>query len=140
MSLQNRWNILKDKDAGLPSFRILYPNIPNADLWFKQNILSSKEGEKLLKSLEEYDKERLRKIQIEKTRAYKKDQWAEVRKRRNIILQSTDWSQLADAPIDSAKKKAYRNYRQYLRDIPILYVRPVGVNIVSFEEFVKGAR
>lgn len=37
---------------------------------------------------------------------------------RNSILKDTDWTQLADAPLDSNQKKLYRKYRQYLRDLP----------------------
>lgn len=140
MSLQERWNILKSKDAGLPAFRELYPNIPNAELWFKQNVLSSKEGELVLKSLEEYDKKRLKQIDIEKTRKIKKDPWIHIRTERNSLLHNTDWTQLADAPIESKTKKLYREYRKYLRDLPILYPKVSKVNIVNFKDFTKGIR
>jgi hypothetical protein len=36
---------------------------------------------------------------------------------RSQILLATDWSQLADAPIDAATKLKYSTYRQALRDI-----------------------
>jgi len=38
-----------------------------------------------------------------------------VRSRRNALLQSSDWTQVADAPVDQA---AWAAYRQSLRDIP----------------------
>lgn len=41
---------------------------------------------------------------------------AKVRKQRNEILSSTDWTQIADAPVDQA---AWANYRQSLRDITL---------------------
>lgn len=39
----------------------------------------------------------------------------EVRKQRNNILADSDWTQVADAPVDQA---AWATYRQSLRDIP----------------------
>lgn len=41
-------------------------------------------------------------------------QWTEVRAERNARLAACDWTQLADAPVDAAK---WRQYRQALRDI-----------------------
>lgn len=42
----------------------------------------------------------------------------EARAERNKLLADTDWTQVLDAPIDSATREAYRTYRQALRDIP----------------------
>lgn len=39
---------------------------------------------------------------------------AELRNQRNTLLAQTDWTQLADAPVD---KEAWATYRQDLRDI-----------------------
>lgn len=39
----------------------------------------------------------------------------QVRAQRNDLLKSSDWSQLADAPVN---KQAWATYRQELRDIP----------------------
>jgi len=41
-------------------------------------------------------------------------QWAVIRSQRNQMLKDTDWTQLADAPVDSLM---WANYRQELRDI-----------------------
>lgn len=40
---------------------------------------------------------------------------AQVRAQRNILLADCDWTQLADAPVDSA---VWAVYRQELRDVP----------------------
>lgn len=40
--------------------------------------------------------------------------WATLRARRNAILSETDWTQMPDAPVDTA---AWANYRQALRDM-----------------------
>jgi hypothetical protein len=41
-------------------------------------------------------------------------QSASARKRRNKLLSASDWTQVADAPVDKA---AWATYRQELRDI-----------------------
>jgi len=41
-------------------------------------------------------------------------QWAAIRAQRNQMLKDTDWTQVADAPVDKA---AWATYRQALRDI-----------------------
>jgi hypothetical protein len=38
-------------------------------------------------------------------------------KKRNELLQKTDWTQVIDAPLTDAKKESYKLYRQKLRDI-----------------------
>jgi len=40
------------------------------------------------------------------------------RTRRNLLLDSTDWTQGADSPLSDAKKTEYQTYRQALRDLP----------------------
>jgi len=42
-------------------------------------------------------------------------QWQVIRSGRNQMLKDSDWTQLADAPVD---KTAWAVYRQALRDIP----------------------
>lgn len=43
-------------------------------------------------------------------------QWAVVRAERNALLAASDWTQVADAPVDAA---AWRLYRQALRDVTL---------------------
>ena len=43
---------------------------------------------------------------------------SKMRKDRNILLYSTDWSQLSDSPLNATDKTAYVTYRQSLRDLP----------------------
>lgn len=38
-----------------------------------------------------------------------------VRKKRDLFLQQSDWTQLIDAPVD---REAWADYRQALRDLP----------------------
>jgi hypothetical protein len=41
--------------------------------------------------------------------------WAQIRGWRNAQLAMSDWTQLADSPLD---KEAWATYRQALRDLP----------------------
>jgi hypothetical protein len=41
--------------------------------------------------------------------------WAQIRAKRDLMLDASDWTQVADAPVNSA---AWAVYRQTLRDIP----------------------
>ena len=41
--------------------------------------------------------------------------WSDLKNHRNILLQSSDWTQVPDAPVDQA---AWAIYRQALRDLP----------------------
>lgn len=39
----------------------------------------------------------------------------ELKEKRNLLLSKSDWTQVADAPVD---QEAWKTYRQKLRDIP----------------------
>jgi hypothetical protein len=41
--------------------------------------------------------------------------WERLRLKRNALLAASDWTQVADAPVDT---QAWAEYRQALRDIP----------------------
>lgn len=41
--------------------------------------------------------------------------WDALRAQRNSLLTASDWTQVADAPVNQA---AWANYRQELRDLP----------------------
>lgn len=41
--------------------------------------------------------------------------WSSIRAKRNALLSESDWTQLADAPVDAA---AWATYRKALRDLP----------------------
>jgi hypothetical protein len=44
--------------------------------------------------------------------------WERLRGERNFRLMNSDWSQIPDAPLTSAKKAEWALYRQALRDLP----------------------
>lgn len=43
------------------------------------------------------------------------NEWKNVREKRNELLSKSDWTQLADSPVD---KTVWAEYRQALRDLP----------------------
>jgi hypothetical protein len=53
---------------------------------------------------------------------------ANLRATRDIRLTASDWTQLADAPLDSSKKAAWVAYRQALRDLPANTADPAQVS------------
>lgn len=53
--------------------------------------------------------------------------WRRLRNKRNFILSTTDWTQLADAPLTGAEKTAWTTYRQQLRDLPTTTTSPKEV-------------
>jgi len=40
-----------------------------------------------------------------------------LRRRRNQLLQESDWTQFSDSPLTDAKKTEWATYRQSLRDV-----------------------
>jgi len=47
--------------------------------------------------------------------------WARLRSKRNALLAASDWTQIADAPVDAA---TWALYRQLLRDLPRTVLDP----------------
>lgn len=56
----------------------------------------------------------VRELDAEAAEAATSEKWAEIRRERNTLLVSCDWTQLPDAKVDSAE---WAEYRQTLRDI-----------------------
>jgi len=44
-------------------------------------------------------------------------QWNNIRSRRNIELNESDWTHISDSPLTAEKKEEWQIYRQELRDI-----------------------
>lgn len=53
--------------------------------------------------------------------------WQAVRVRRNLLLSSSDWTQLPDAQLTQEKKQQYQEYRQQLRDLPQVSANPTFI-------------
>jgi hypothetical protein len=67
----------------------------------------------------------------------KDQEWNKLREKRNKLISSTDFSQLADSPFDSATKTLYRNYRTYLRDLPTQFDDTTidSAEVMTFDEW-----
>jgi hypothetical protein len=50
--------------------------------------------------------------------------WELIRRERDVLLFSSNWTQLPDAVLTSAQREAWSNYRQVLQDIEILFIDP----------------
>ena len=61
----------------------------------------------------------------------------ELRTARQKVLDKTDWTQIADAQLTTDERTKYREYRQYLRDLPTQYNNSsvYNWNLKTFEEW-----
>lgn len=68
--------------------------------------------------------------------------WQLFRERRNLMLKSTDWTQLSDCEMPTELRKDYRGYRSYLRVLPSLHNDDtvLTAKIYGFEDWKKGSR
>ena len=66
----------------------------------------------------------------ELTQEQKIDNW--IRKPRRALLASSDWTQLADAPLTAEEKAAWAAVRQQLRDLPDTYADVQNIQDIVF--------
>ncbi len=57
-----------------------------------------------------------------------------LREYRDMALASSDWTQVADAPISDEEKAAWASYRQELRDLPNTYANETNIDSVIYPE------
>lgn len=50
--------------------------------------------------------------------------WVNVRVKRNAALTASDWTQLPDANLSADERRAWAQYRTYLRDLPMQGLDP----------------
>lgn len=97
--------------------------------WYKYqiaNLVENEKGEDVLTLSDVMKLATPKTLEIAKREAYNGEVTVEdipmtdeeARAQRDKLLADTDWTQVLDAPIDSATREAYRAYRQVLRDIP----------------------
>lgn len=71
-------------------------------------------------------------------------QMERIRRERDKNLKNSDWTQLADAPLDSQEKKEYRKYREFLRELPELVkdskVESHCKTFIEWKSWVKNIR
>tara|TARA_R100000654_G_scaffold36655_1_gene62308 strand:- start:953 stop:1378 length:426 start_codon:yes stop_codon:yes gene_type:complete len=57
-----------------------------------------------------------------------------VRTERNELLQSTDWTQVSDSPLEADKRTEWQLYRQRLRDLPASNGLAKTIDDISFPD------
>jgi hypothetical protein len=57
----------------------------------------------------------VKEVSAEEKEQRRRDKWDSLRDERNKLLSDSDWTQVADAPVDNLK---WAVYRQTLRDLP----------------------
>ena len=63
--------------------------------------------------------------------------WTNLRSKRNLLLQQSDWVALADAHLSQDKKDAWFTYRQALRDLPDTLTSPQDLDAVTWPDFPR---
>lgn len=53
---------------------------------------------------------------------------SDVRRQRESLIASCDWTQIPDAPLTAAQRGAWVTYRQALRDVPAQAGFPAAIN------------
>ena len=128
-----RWEALFDVRASVAK---CFPEASNTEIFFKQDILEAKNeelAEQKMKKIEKADAQ----IKLEMEQRQIELENAKIRDQRVQKLRDTDWTQLADSPLDTKQKMEYREYRQYIRDIPELFKRSqiLELKVMSFDEW-----
>ena len=128
-SLKRRWDNLKITEEILQAAA---PQFKDPKVYFQKLIVEEKNYDlaskrlTILESLIIKDKQELLLIEVEKV-------WI----KRNEQLVKSDFSQLPDVPLTSEEKKKYREYRQYLRDLPELVLhQKKHIGPIEFIEYV----
>lgn len=69
----------------------------------------------------------------------KLDSWYFLRQKRDKFLQETDKTQLSDFPLDTKTRGLYKEYRQYLRNLPKMFNNETIKNakVKTFEEWYE---
>ena len=68
--------------------------------------------------------------------------WDLLRQQRDELLAASDKTQLSDFPIKTELRARYKEYRQYLRDLPTLYSEDTikQAKVKSFDEWLEWKR
>lgn len=132
--LIERWEGLSDQRYALDSVK---PGVANLEVFFKEEVLkmNTVHAYQLMADLEKADEE----YKLEQERRQREQLTKAMEGDIKQALDDTTWSMLPDAPLSNNGKKLYRDYRQYVRDIPELWDRQQisKFEVMSFEEWRK---
>lgn len=121
---KKRWDRMGE-EALRDVLKVASPNYKDPSVYFKELIQDEEDesiADKRLSVLEGLILQDVAsKMEVELER---------LRLERNNMLYKTDFSQLADVPLDGNEKKSYRQYRRYLRELPVLIERK---QVLKFE-------
>lgn len=126
-----RWDRM-GVDALREVLKVAAPKYTDPEIYFEELILEEENetiADKRLTVLENLIlQDKSSKMEVEMER---------VRLERNRMLQLTDFSQLADVPLSNEEKKLYRQYRKYLRELPLLIEREqvLKFEVLTFEQW-----
>lgn len=128
-----RWSSLVNKREALNSKG---HNPSNMEIWFKEfcSKHSHHDIDLYLCELEEFDYD----YKFKQEQARIKQEMVDLRRKRDNFLKDTDWTQsVTDSPLNPEKKKDYRLYRKYLRQLPVLIEskQVLDKEVMSFEEW-----
>ena len=114
---KKRWDNLGEESLR-EILKVAAPRFKDPDVYLQELILDE-ENEKIadkrlcvLEGLLQQSKASKMEVELER-----------VRIERDRMLALSDFSQLPDVPLTNGEKKAYRQYRRYLRELPVLIER-----------------
>ena len=98
----------------------LYPDILDSEFVLQDN--SDGKGAYIREWKSTYLKPTQTELNSVKDIAIQKANLVEIRAKRNVLLQESDWTQIPDSPLTQVKKDEWKLYRQKLRDMPQDYI------------------
>jgi hypothetical protein len=131
--LIDRWNKLGNVSDILA---VASPDYQDPQKYFEDLILNEKD-----EKLAERRIQVIENIRIQDKRSRKRHEEEQLRKKadldRQLMLYLTDWTQLADSPLNTEEKKQYRKYRQFLRDFFDYYEKKfiITYDVYTFEQW-----
>lgn len=122
---ERRWAKLGNSSL-TEALKVAAPQYTDPDVFFKELVLDEENesiADKRLTVLEDIlNKDKTSKMEVELER---------VRIERDRLLVISDFSQLADVPLTNDEKKLYRQYRKYLRELPVLIERGQVIEYIA---------
>ena len=112
--------ILLDKKQA-DSFPVIFEERPNETLkTISESYFYELDGKRIVRKWDVRNKtqaeiDAIMQLKHWRDLPFVKEEAAKKREKRNLLLAKSDWTQVADAPVDQA---AWAGYRQALRDIP----------------------
>lgn len=130
---KKRWDNLSSESLS-EILKVAAPAYQDPDVYFQELIMEEKNekvADRRLKVIEKLlIEDEAEKLEIDMER---------IRIERDRMLSLSDFSQIADVPLTQDERKAYRQYRRYLRELPVLIQRGqvVDMRVMDFRDWRK---